>query len=68
MKLEINVREPAEGWIAATVENHAGDLLGSQSAPVVEGATFDQRAAVVRAAVEEALVELNLSELKGEGR
>jgi hypothetical protein len=61
MKLEINVferHEPGEGWITATVEDHDGNQLASQTAPVTEGATFDQRAAVVRAAVEEALADL----------
>jgi hypothetical protein len=61
VKLEINIserHEPGEGWISATVEDFHGNLLGSQTAPIVEGATFDQRAAVIRAAVEDALVEL----------
>lgn len=52
MKLEINVSDsswPPEDWITATVEDFHGNLLGSQTAPVVEGATFDQRAAVEEA-------------------
>lgn len=61
MKLEINVferHEPGEGWITAAVEDHDGNQLASQTAPVVEGATFDQRDAVIRAAVEDALTTL----------
>lgn len=54
MKLEVKVFE-REGWITAEVEDPDGVLLGSSTAPVVEGATFDMRAAVVRAAVEEGL-------------
>lgn len=57
MKLEINVFESG-GWVSATVEDFHGNQLASQTAPLVEGATFDQRAAVVRAAVEDALAEL----------
>lgn len=57
MKLEINVHE-REGWISASVEDFDGVMLGNVTAPVVDGATFDVRAAVIRAAVEEALTKL----------
>lgn len=57
MKLEIAVSE-REGWVTAAVEDFNGNLLGQETAPVVEGATFDTRAAVIRAAVEAALRDL----------
>jgi hypothetical protein len=57
MKLEICVEE-RESWISATVEDFHGNVLGSDTAPVVDGACFDMRAAVIRAAVERALDHL----------
>lgn len=59
-KFEIHIcerYEPDEGWITAAVEDPDGALLASVTAPVVEGATFDIRAAVIRDAVEKALGE-----------
>jgi hypothetical protein len=61
MKLEINFWENGD-WVNATVENFEGDLLGEESAPIVEGATFDVRSAVIRSAVEKALFELKAEE------
>lgn len=57
MKLIIEIIE-REDWITATVEIDNGDLLATDTSPVVEGATFDSRAAVVRSAVEMALAEM----------
>lgn len=61
MKLEINVWENGD-WVNATVENFDGDLLGGESAPLVDGATFDARSAVIRSAVEKALTVLEEEE------
>lgn len=57
LKLEINV-EDIGGWITATVEDRDGAVLGNVTAPIVEGATFDMRGAVIRASVEEAITKL----------
>ena len=54
VKLEIEAVDRGDR-LGAAVEDYRGDILGSAMAPVVEGATFDIRAAVIRAAVEEAL-------------
>lgn len=59
MKLEINVNDERDGWMSATVEDVDGNVLGDATAPVVEGATFDVRASVIRAAVEFAIRTLN---------
>jgi hypothetical protein len=53
MKIEIRVTE-SDGWIRATAESEGG-VLGESAAPVVDGATFDLRAAVIRDVVEQAL-------------
>lgn len=58
MKLLIEVTDRGE-WLAAEVERPNGDLLGSSTAPVVEGATFDMQAAVIRDAMEAALTILS---------
>lgn len=53
MKIEITVTE-SDGWIRASAESD-GAVLGESAAPVVDGATFDLRAAVIRDVVEHAL-------------
>ena len=58
MKLVLNVHEYDDGWVSAAVEDWDGNRLGEDTAPVVEGATFDARTAVIRSAVEEALTTL----------
>lgn len=61
MKLEIIVSKHYDAdteWISAEIEDSDGDLLGKVTAPIVEGATFDTRGAVIRAAVEKALPKL----------
>lgn len=62
LKLEINVFSHTEEWITATVEDADGNEFARVTAPVVEGATFDTRSAVVRAAIEDALFELKAEE------
>lgn len=57
LKLEINVYD-RDGFISAHVEDFEGVQLGEQHAPLVEGANFDARGAVIRAAVEEAIATL----------
>lgn len=59
-KLEIRITDRGE-WLTAEVEDRQGNLLGAETAPVVEGAAFDMRAAVIRAAVEGALTTLAAS-------
>lgn len=58
MKWEVNVTEHGDDhvkWLQATVEDMDGNLLASVTAPLVGGATFDTRGAVIRAAVEDAI-------------
>jgi hypothetical protein len=65
VRLEINVSEHGDDhtkWLRAAVEDKDGNLLGSVTAPLVEMATFDTRGAVIRAAVESAIQELNRKE------
>lgn len=45
-------------WGTARVEDEDGGLLASVTAPIVEGATFNVRNAVVRESVERALQEI----------
>lgn len=63
MKLEIdyNERTDQDGgiWGQAMVEDLQGNLIGSVTAPIVKGAAFDQRGAIIRAAVEEAIQWMN---------
>jgi len=42
-------------WISAHVEDNDGNVLGADTAPVVEGAAFGTRHAVIRSAIEKAL-------------
>lgn len=55
------------GWITVNVNDYDGNYLGPQvTAPIVEGAEFDQRAAAVRQAVEGAIVEARKLNWKGD--
>lgn len=54
MKLSIEI-ERRDEWLTARVEDEEGNLLGEDTAPLTEGATFDTHAAVVRSALEDAL-------------
>lgn len=56
-KLIITTMVPFGGgkWISAQAEDEDGMVLGSETAPLVEGSTFDFRKAVIRECVEQAL-------------
>lgn len=53
-KLEINIHE-REGWLSASVEDYDGVVLASDTAPIVDGATFDIRRALILAVIAEAI-------------
>jgi hypothetical protein len=53
-RLIIEVEDRGE-WISAHVEDFDGNVLGADTAPVVEGASFGTRRAVIRSAIEKAL-------------
>lgn len=61
VKLVINFHEDGD-WANATAETFDGGVLAGDSAPIVEGATFDVRSAVIRSAVEKALFEIKAEE------
>lgn len=57
--LRISVTD-RDNWVTAEVEDKAGNILGQDTAPIVEGATFDAQGAVIKSAVERAVRHLQV--------
>lgn len=52
---EITITNRSDEWCEVVVEDFDGVVLAQVAAPLVSGATFDTRAATIRAAIEDAL-------------